>query len=123
MATIGQRLEEGVWNLSFQVPLTGLIKGTIGALYAKFADLPIEKAFKAYAIWGVARSIFEILPAIVTDDQIKGVKLQVGFNAITAAFAIQQLKQMGLMGDKMMCFALAAEVCYNVHVLKKSNII
>ena len=107
MVGLVQRLENQLYTASWQIPTYGLLGGVMGALYAQYAKLPLEKAVIAYAIWGVAEVVFRNLAMLWTDDSKKRAMLDCGAHCMICIAGIVKLTQMKLMGHKIaMTFAI-----------------
>jgi hypothetical protein len=109
MAGLVQRLQNQFPIACYEAPLNGLGRGIVGAIYAYYTKMSLEKVATAYVVWGVAESIFSNLAAVLTEDKQKQTMLKSGVNMISCMVGIAKLTQMKLMGH--VC-AIAVAIAY-----------
>lgn len=123
MAKILDRLNAQTWNLTWNVPYSGFIGGVIGATYAHFAAIPLEKTAKAYAVWFAVQAAFKCLARVITDEPKKIAMLDVGVGLTLEVAAIQKLRAMGLMGQRMTIAIIFINVIWASDTLQKHGLV
>lgn len=123
MVSFGQRLENEFYSSAWAIPCNALFHGLGGAVYATCVNLPLEKAAKAYAIWGAVEEVFHHLAMLATDDPKKRAMLKVCVFSISNILGITKLREMGLMGDKFAICVAILQLYINFQNLKVNHVI
>lgn len=123
MVSIVRKFATGLTNAVIYSPLSAAFGACCGVVYAKLAQLPIEQAAKAGAIYVVAHStLMHLTNAMIGHRKVKAFVITV-ISAVSGAFGVNELKKRGLLNDKTMALfvsvhalsylSLMAAVAYN----------
>lgn len=123
MTTLTERFGTEAWNSIWRIPFCGLAGGMAGIFYASYSKLPIEEAAKAYAITGAVMAIFKCLINITTDDPKKNAMLEVGVFSVVTTVAVENLRRMNLLGDRLAIAIMTIYALATYSVLQQHKLI
>lgn len=101
MTTINDKIISGTFSAALSAPI-GLIGGYLfGFVYAKLADLPADRAGKAYAVFGLALATISAFVTVLTSEMPNGKFFRSATVIIVGLVGIGELRRRGLMGDNL----------------------
>lgn len=107
MTTIGERLAGKMNGGIISIPVFAAAGALAGYVYGKLANLPAHAAARAYAIGAVAECVLSNLADVLVENRTHRLLLKATLLTLSHLFAIHQLREKGLMGDKMLYLAIA----------------
>lgn len=121
MVSLGYKVGGAALAAAVSTPFT-YVGGYLGGyIYAKFADLPAGQAGKAYAIWSVANNSINLFVMLVTTGVQYGNFVRAGTGALLSSAYVYDLRQKGLMGNKMMAVVIFFAVIGTIGELRSKE--
>lgn len=121
MKSFGIRLGGGVLGSMLSAPFFAGGGALAGYIYAKLADLPVNAAVKAYAIWPVAEAALITIASTFTENPKHQAFIRTAIVMMSTVFGIRELKKRSLIGDKMTACLIIVRTIGILLILKKAK--